>query len=221
MKRIVYGVTYNTDTSTALAQSKSGDQNQAEGVIVGTLYQTRGNAFFVHQERIRRVWNMREERHEERTDDTFLPLSADDAQRWIITGDVEVFHNPFEDPPEAVAEPEQSTTLYIRVPSSLKRRVDEAARDDLLSGNVWAMRCLERCLVRGDIKRFPELAHIYWLASRFQSVPAEWEQEEMLAALEDITGRSKKLAKRLGVSLDGVGQDFDYDTICISAAYRR
>jgi hypothetical protein len=34
----------------------------------------------------------------------------------------------------------------VRVPAVLKRRADEAAQQASLSGNVWAMRCIERCL---------------------------------------------------------------------------
>ena len=68
------------------------------------------------------------------------------GQPAILKGDVEVFNNPFEDPPEAVAEAELGATIYIRVPVALKRRVEEAARRDKVSGNVWAMRCVEKCL---------------------------------------------------------------------------
>ena len=36
-------------------------------------------------------------------------------------------------PPEAMAEAEPGSTIYVRVPSSLKKRVDDAARDKKLS----------------------------------------------------------------------------------------
>jgi hypothetical protein len=55
-------------------------------------------------------------------------LSAKDAETWIMTGSVEVFHNPFGEPPEAEAEDQPAATIYMRVPPSLKRRVDEAGR---------------------------------------------------------------------------------------------
>jgi hypothetical protein len=45
-----------------------------------------------------------------------------------MTGSVEVFHNPFGEPPEAEAEDQPAATIYVRVPPSLKRRVDEAGR---------------------------------------------------------------------------------------------
>jgi predicted HicB family RNase H-like nuclease len=50
------------------------------------------------------------------------------------------------EPPEATAEPDQGATLYVRVPASLKARIDGAAREVGLSANSWAMRCLERCM---------------------------------------------------------------------------
>ena len=41
----------------------------------------------------------------------------------MLEGDVEVFNNPFEDPPEATAEAEPGATIYVRVPAGT-----EAAR---------------------------------------------------------------------------------------------
>ena len=143
MKRIVNGVTYSTDTATMLARSKWEDDGER---VVGTLYQTRGGAFFVDEEITKTVWNEGEREHQEQTVNSFAPLSPEGAHKWLMEGDVEVFRNPFEDPPEATAEAEPGATIYIRVPASLKRSVDEAAKSEKLSGNVWAMRCVERCL---------------------------------------------------------------------------
>jgi predicted HicB family RNase H-like nuclease len=143
MKRIVDGVTYNTDTATRLARSiwKDGDDDE----VTGILYQTRGGAFFVHTFVEKEVWVERTGETDAREVSQFEPLNAKDAHEWIMTGEVEVFSNPFEDPPEATAEPEPGATIYIRVPMALKKSVDEAARAASLSSNVWVMRCLERC----------------------------------------------------------------------------
>ena len=54
MKRIVDGVTYNTDTATRLAQSIWKDDDRDE--VTGILYQTRGGAFFVHTYVEKNVW---------------------------------------------------------------------------------------------------------------------------------------------------------------------
>src|SRR5258708_5843245 len=102
MKRIVDGTTYNTDTSTALARCEYGP---AEGEqVVETLYQTRGGAFFIDQETTRTTWNEREREEVTKVTNTFMPQSPEAAHKWLMTGDNEIFHNPFEDPPEAAAE---------------------------------------------------------------------------------------------------------------------
>lgn len=152
MKRIVNGVTYNTDTSTRLGVSQwDGD----DGKVTETLYQTRGGAFFLHREIVGEVWNEEDRSKHLSTAHTFKPLGPEDAHKWIMTDEVEIFRNPFDDPPEAAAEAEPGATIYIRVPASLKRAVDEAAKGDGLSGNVWSMRCVERCL--GDDIRLKNL----------------------------------------------------------------
>jgi predicted HicB family RNase H-like nuclease len=143
MKRIVNGVTYNTATSTRLAECRwSRDDDE----IFGTLYQTRGGAFFADEEITRQIWNEDERTHQREMRHSFEPLSPEGAHKWLLDGDVEIFSNPFDDPPEATAEAESGATIYIRVPASLKRAVDDAAKAAKVSGNVWAMRCLEKCL---------------------------------------------------------------------------
>jgi hypothetical protein len=144
MKRIVNGVTYNTETATRLAEARWEDD---EGEVLGILYQTRGGAFFVDTEvTSAEVWNEDDRKYERAVKHAFRPLSPEQAHKWIMDGDVEVFRNPFEDPPEAAAEAEPGATIYVRVPASLKRSVDKAAGEAGVSGNVWAMRCVERCL---------------------------------------------------------------------------
>jgi predicted HicB family RNase H-like nuclease len=100
----------------------------------------------VDEETTLEEWNERARETRTRIDHSFHPLSPDGANKWLLEGEVEVFHNPFEDPPEASAEAEPASTIYIRVPASLKQRVDAAAHAANVSGNVWAMRCLENCL---------------------------------------------------------------------------
>ena len=64
----------------------------------------------------------------------------------MMEGDVEVFDNPFDEPPEARAEDALNPTIYVRVPPSLKRRVEQAAETEKLSANSFVIRCLESCL---------------------------------------------------------------------------
>lgn len=147
MKRIIDGMTYNTDTSTRIAEAKWEHDDE---IHTGVLYQTLGGAFFVDDEIAKQVWNQHDEQHEERVEHTFEPMSQEDAHKWMLDGEVEVFNNPFDDPPEATAEAEPGATIYIRAPASLKRRVDDAARASKVSGNVWAMRCVEQCLAEAS-----------------------------------------------------------------------
>lgn len=147
MKRIVNGVTYNTATSSRVAESRWNRSDEPDKEFFGTLYQTQGGAFFVDLEITRQRWNEAEREDETEVIHEFDPLSPDGAHKWIHDGDVEIFHNPFgEDPPEAAVENEPGATIYIRVPAALKKRVDEAARAANASANEWAMRCLETCL---------------------------------------------------------------------------
>jgi predicted HicB family RNase H-like nuclease len=146
MKRIIDGVTYNTDTSTRLAKSQYETlYNHESCECEATLFQTRGGAFFVHEKVT--LWD--KDYEDESTKNRFHALSANEAQAWMMTGEVEVFHTPFGEPPEAEAETESSATLYIRVPVSLKQRLDLAAQKSKLSVNSFMIRCSEKCLSEG------------------------------------------------------------------------
>lgn len=145
MKRIINGVTYNTDTSTPLAKANYEDD---DGEVLGILYQNRGGAFFLYEHGSKAWWNESERQSEVKVKESFTPMSPEQAHKWIMEGEVEVLQNPFEDPPEATAEAEPGATIYIRVPATLKRKVDEAAGAAGVSGNMWAMRCIESCLER-------------------------------------------------------------------------
>jgi len=150
VKRIVGGFTYNTETSTRLARGRSADTDKS-ATLVETLYQTRGGAFFIVEKRTMVGWNQEEQESETRVQRTFVPVGSQRAQNWMLEGEVHVFQNPFDDAPEAVAEREPGATIYIRVPAILKRAVDAAAREQNVSGNVWAMRCIERFLEKSSI----------------------------------------------------------------------
>ena len=145
MKRIVNGMTYNTDTALKFAKaewSKDGTEN------TGIFYKTRGGAFFMHQETTRQVWNERERGYRTKVEHSFEPLSPETAQAWLNhgEGDIEILVDVFECPPEATAEEETSATIYTRVPMELKKLLDERAAAQGLSGNAFVMRCLENCL---------------------------------------------------------------------------
>ncbi len=158
MKRIIKGVTYNTDTGTKLAESSSSEgfevggdpENYHERINTVTLYQTRGGAYF-HTEEFFNVKDPHGDGYEEYGRGSALyPIETDDAHNFIVSnsGEVDVFHNPFGDPPEAEGDhkPQTEATIYARVPASLKARIEEAADSVDLSMNSYVIRCLEKCL---------------------------------------------------------------------------
>jgi predicted transport protein len=71
-------------------------------------------------------------------------MTAEQAQDWLHEGDIELLHNPFGDPPEATAE--WAATIILRLPTSLKQRIDKAADKARLSRNAYIMKCQEYCL---------------------------------------------------------------------------
>lgn len=145
MKRVIDGVTYNTDTSTEIAKSEwSRGENED---VVGILYQTRGGAFFVHYETSRPYHDPRTEEWTTKVTDEFAPMTRDQAHKWTLEGDVEIIAEVFDLPPEAAAgdaeKPE--ALIYVRVPPALKARAEAAAKAAGQSMNAWALRCFETC----------------------------------------------------------------------------
>jgi hypothetical protein len=146
MKRVVNGLVYDIDKSILVAR-KEFDANELEGGgwCWATLYRTPGGAFF-SQEKI--IGKDRD--GESHNYNRFVPLTASEAQEWVIKGEVELLDDSFIGPPEATAEAtaevDASATIYVRAPGSLKRRVEIAAAVAKLSVNAYTLRCLEQCL---------------------------------------------------------------------------
>lgn len=148
MKRIIDGVTYNTDTAMVVARS-TWHEDAGYGVVESdnehTLYRTRGGAFFVVE---------RKEFHKKKNDEwipveevEFVPMTQDQAQTWTLTGTVEMIDGTvFGEPPEAEAEVGTSATIYLRIPAPLKSRIEAKAASEGQSVNAWLMRCAERDL---------------------------------------------------------------------------
>jgi predicted HicB family RNase H-like nuclease len=144
MKRIINGVTYNTDTSTQIAQ-KDGERNGGNRYFE-ILYQTRGGAFFLVDRE--NVLSFDEYTSRTKCVDrkiTFSPMSRSDAKEWCLEGESEIFVDAFGEVPEATSEIETEAGVYIRLPSLLKTRIEAAAEHDGLSLNAWAIRCFENC----------------------------------------------------------------------------
>ena len=146
MKRIIDGVTYNTDTSAQIGRwnQKADNYNPTTKEVI--LYKTRGGAFFLHEHE---EWSFQDDETGEwvtKHNDSFQPLTRQKAHDWMMEGDTEVLSDEFELPPEATAKEEPEGTIYVRVPQSFKVQVDAAAKQADLSTNAWAMRCMESCL---------------------------------------------------------------------------
>ena len=127
MKRIMNGVTYDTDTATRVC----GGDNAEHSFAWWGLYQTRHGAFF------KVVCDHDGETH------TFTPLQEEEAQSLLerhANHLVERFFGPF--PEYGSAE----RRLTIRMPIGLARRVEAAAAARTLNVNRFIMRCLEQVL---------------------------------------------------------------------------
>jgi hypothetical protein len=147
MKRIYDGKTYNTDTSEKIAQMESEEAVFQSDPIEweDTLFQTRGGAFFVVQ---KKTWTDRDKKGElgRREKFMFQPMTETEAHDFIMRVGAQVFHNPFEDPPEAENDEERGATVFVRTSTDFKHRIDRAAEKAGLSTNAWALRCFKNCL---------------------------------------------------------------------------
>jgi hypothetical protein len=139
MKRVVNGISYNTDTALRL-----GFDREVEMQGPTTLYQTKGGAFFLQFEMETSVWNESSRANVTVKEPIFRPIGPGHAKDWLSEKGVEVFHNPFKDKLSDTSEREPGGTLAVRVPATLKRAVEQAAKNAGISGNAWTMRCIER-----------------------------------------------------------------------------
>ena len=146
MKKIIEGATYNTDTATEVAEGSWEDQNR--GILVErTLYQNRAGVYFS----VAKVTQSYRDRHDE--------WQQRESYEWDVAGDaakardlceregMTILQDIGDMPPEAEGG-EPATTLYLRVPPTLKARVEERAKEDGVSVNAFGIRCLESCLRR-------------------------------------------------------------------------
>ena len=143
MKRIVDGVAFNTDTSTWIARKSATRQDERGREVdeMTVLFQTAKGAYFLHKTSSVVVHGQNNEKREW---DEIIPMTANEARTWMLNGDVQVIHDPFaEGIPEAEPEPEQGATIYLRVPATLKQRVEAAADQANRSCNAWVIKCLE------------------------------------------------------------------------------
>ena len=130
MKKIINGISYNTDTATRVTGGDNGDDSFAWW----GLYQTRHGAFF----------EVVVDHDGETT--TFTPLDDASAQAFLEKHANHLVEQYFGTMPEYGA---AERRLTIRVPGNLADRLEAVAEAKRLSLNSYAMRCFERC-VRED-----------------------------------------------------------------------
>jgi hypothetical protein len=125
-KRIINGKSYNTDTAVLVHEVSA-----REDMIYDGLYQTKHGAYF-------RYWY-----DEEREAGGIMPLSDDEAQRWLERHKAPAYliERYFGDLPEGGA---AEVRITVRLPGNLYSRVAISAAAANLSLNSYLMRLLER-----------------------------------------------------------------------------
>jgi hypothetical protein len=134
MKRIIDGITYNTDTSTPVARYRYKDHIACDRQA--TVYQTRSGSFFiVHR------WD----------DDGEAQASVEAISRKTLMGLMKrrgglgiLNQDSLNRIYKAAGDHDRPATLYVRVPSALKTQVETLAKKEDMSLNAWIMRCMER-----------------------------------------------------------------------------
>lgn len=130
MKKIIEGKTYNTETATRIAEELFSNPHDA-GMIFNELYQTRHGAYFRFYGTEYDEWPARIE-----------PLSPAEAQVWMEKhASVELIEQHFGEMPEAG---DSESRFTLRMPDSLKQRIDVAAKTNNQSTNAWIVRALEK-----------------------------------------------------------------------------
>lgn len=207
MKRFIHGVTYNTEDATKVAKAEIDD-----GVVV--LYRNRSVAFFLANDVRKQTWNERDQRYEEQVSDSVDPLNTKEAHQWLMEGDVEVYHSPFGDPPEAQAEGSAMTTIYIRVPSALANLLNEAARDRNLSSSEWIARGL-RSILSGLVPG--ELAAIHWISTTIAFMDDRFTRDQLLTGFEEAKSHVEHAWTDLGLAREK-GRDIAEDIMLYGAS---
>lgn len=145
MKRIINGVTYNTETATLIAEVTFTDEGSGT-VTEAALYQNRAGVYF-DVDTITTKYRARHGDAQERVGYEWYEVGdAAAARAWTEKYEMTIVRDIEDMPPEA--EPgEKLATLYVRLPPSLKIAVEEKAKAVGLSVNVFALRCLEGCVL--------------------------------------------------------------------------
>ncbi|MDH7797154.1 MULTISPECIES: toxin-antitoxin system HicB family antitoxin [unclassified Beijerinckia] len=150
-KRILNGKTYNTETATLVALEEVPRHVYAETYEFNELYQNRFGAYFTYSGN-----------HRDIDEAVITPLTPLEAEHWMEKyAWAELIEKHFGEKPEAG---DSETRFTLRMPDSLKRRIDEAAKASNQSVNAWIIRCIENCA--GPAKADLAIGSIYGLSPR-------------------------------------------------------
>ena len=137
MKRIMYGKTFNTDTATLIAQIGDPLPRPREDTSCESLYQSRYGPYFLVREEY--LW-VEQVGHEEK--DTLDPLSAPQARSWLEQHRPDLVQEQFRETSNGGA---REVKFTLRMPESLRRRLEVLAKQREQSLNAWIIRCMENC----------------------------------------------------------------------------
>jgi len=188
MKRIINGVTYNTDTSAVVARYEYQDDHTRD--VEATVYQTRGGAFFIVHS-----WDQDgDQKH------YFEGTTRQNLDRLVTEQDgLEIVDEGIlQSPPEAAAETKPGATIFVRVPAALKQRLDEEARAEGQSTNTYALRCFERCLGAEEV--VTDIARAWYSLTALTRTPEQFNKKGCLAIANDAEEALDNALRRLGVS---------------------
>ena len=194
MKRIIDGATYNTDTATLVASGRADNDPQ---VVETVLYQNRAGLYFC-VDTITVSFRDRHGEIKERVDHEWNVVGDAAKARAFCEEFALTIDRDIEDMPPEAAPGEKLATVYLRVTPTLKADLDEASSEDKISGNLWATRCLERCLGQRNGYGLTELFQISDIAWSFTNDDAFGaSRAKCLEALTEISRLSGTLAERL------------------------
>lgn len=136
MKKIIDGVTYNTETATKIAEHAKLDDNDKHVI----LYQNRKGFFFYHIKNFERA----EGHISEWYNDYSLPPSVAEnkytPKHFIEYCATTVYNNPF-----YIERKGKEVSILFRLPETLKDLIEFKARESQMSVNTYILRCVESC----------------------------------------------------------------------------
>jgi hypothetical protein len=145
MKRIIKGATYNTDTATKVAVGATADEDRGEHSQIA-LYQTPGGVYFLVEDITTSYFDRHGDPAERFNSEWSVTTDVDQARKWCEDTGLNIIRDFDDMPPEAGSSEPATATVHVRVPPVLKTAIEERAKADGVSANVFALRCFERCL---------------------------------------------------------------------------